>query len=150
MKSIRIAETDADIEACFDVMQQLRPHLIPPDFVSRVRRQMRDGYTLAFLQSGGATCAVAGYRIIENLANGRVLYVDDLVTDAGRRSEGFGEMLFEWLVEQASEQNCATLELDSGVQRHGAHRFYLTHRMHISSYHFRLTVGEGSAGNRSG
>jgi hypothetical protein len=30
------------------------------------------------------------------------------------------------------------VELDSGVQRHDAHRFYLTNRMVISSYHFRL------------
>ncbi len=141
--TIRVAETDEEITACFDIMRQLRPHLVRADFGLTVRRQISGGYLLAFLESDGEPRAVAGYRIIENLANGRVLYVDDLVTDADRRSQGFGEALFDWLVEQARDQNCATLELDSGVQRHGAHRFYLTHRMDISSYHFRLVLGKG-------
>lgn len=140
--AIRIAKTDDDIEACFDVMRQLRPHLVRADFVPTVRRQISCGYLLAFLESDGEPWAVAGYRIIENLANGRVLYVDDLVTAADRRSQGFGEALFGWLVERARDHNCATLELDSGVQRHDAHRFYLTRRMDISSYHFRLVLAK--------
>jgi hypothetical protein len=30
--------------------------------------------------------------------------------------------------------------LDSGVQRVGAHRFYLMSGLHIASYHFRLPL----------
>lgn len=32
------------------------------------------------------------------------------------------------------------LHLDSGVQRYGAHRFYLRHGMDITSHHFRLVL----------
>jgi hypothetical protein len=34
------------------------------------------------------------------------------------------------------------LDLDSGVQRHDAHRFYLRERMHISSHHFTKRLDE--------
>lgn len=140
VERIRIAETDQDIRACFPVMRQLRPHLVEQDFVARVRRQGAGGFVLALLENDGEVQAVAGYRLIENLANGRVLYVDDLVTDSNERSRGHGRRLLEWLVERARESGCDTLELDSGVQRHAAHRFYLTHRLEVSSYHFRLRV----------
>jgi len=71
-----------------------------------------------------------------------VLYVDDLVIVEERRSRGYGAFLFNWLVHYATAQECKTLELDSGVQRTAAHRFYFRQRMHISSYHFRLKVND--------
>jgi len=139
--SIQLAETDDDIMRCFPVMFQLRPHLIAGDFVARVRRQSeQDGYRLAYLEDDGGVKAVAGFRIGEMLFHGRFLYVDDLVTDTAQRSKGYGATLFDWLVEHARAQNCQQFELDSGVQRDRAHRFYFTKRMHISSYHFTLKI----------
>ena len=88
--------------------------------------------------------AVAGFRLLEQLKAGLVLYVDDLVTDADARSSGHGEALLNWLVAYAREQGCAAFELDSGVQRYEAHRFYLLNGMVISSHHFRLKLSSGS------
>ena len=56
------------------------------------------------------------------------------------RSAGYGGQLFDWLVERARAEGCRTLELDSGVQRFDAHRFYLVRRMSIVSHHFRLVL----------
>ncbi len=58
----------------------------------------------------------------------------------GDRSRGFGAELLDWLLKQAREHACENLELDSGVQRFDAHRFYLLKRMNISSYHFRIKI----------
>ena len=136
--SIRIARTDADVARCWRVMHQLRPSIAEDTFVARVRRQEAGGFLLAYLEDGGEVQAVAGYRYYDNLFTGRVLYVDDLVTDAGGRSKGYGQLLFDWLVAEARAAGCQSLELDSGVQRFDAHRFYLRNRMAISSHHFRL------------
>jgi GNAT superfamily N-acetyltransferase len=81
-------------------------------------------------------CAVAGYRYYDKLFSGRNLYVDDLVTDASRRSRGHGAALLQWLADEAKRHGCVQLELDSGVQRFEAHRFYFRERMHVSAYHF--------------
>jgi hypothetical protein len=43
-------------------------------------------------------------------------------------------------VAEARAAGCIKLELDSGVQRFAAHRFYLTKRMIISSHHFSLEL----------
>jgi GNAT superfamily N-acetyltransferase len=138
--TIRVADSDADIERCFPVMTQLRPHVERAAFVDTVRRQAEGGFVLAYTEVDGVVEAVAGFRLIDNLVGGRVLYVDDLVTHAGSRSRGHGKALLDWLATRASGAGCQFLELDSGVQRFDAHRFYFTNRMHISSYHFRLKL----------
>ena len=133
---IALAESDADILRCFPVMAQLRPHLVKAEFVARVRRMQGEGFLLARLEEDGTVRAVAGYRFHEKLFSGRTLYVDDLVSDPTHRSRGHGARLLTWLAEQARARDCDLLELDSGVQRVDAHRFYFRERMKIASYHF--------------
>ena len=138
---IAIARTPAEIGRCHKVMRELRPHFATrAKFVERVRRQQRDGYLLAFVEAGNEVRAVAGYRFLESLYSGRFLYVDDLVTRESDRSAGYGGKLFDWLVQQAREKKCNNFELDSGVQRFDAHRFYFVKRMKIFSYHFALPI----------
>ena len=138
---IAIADTPTVIGRCYDVMRELRPHVTDrKKFVERVRRQQRDGYLLAFVEAGDEIRAVAGYRFLDSLYSGRFMYVDDLVTREIDRSAGYGGKLFDWLVQQARENKCDNLELDSGVQRFDAHRFYFRKRMKISSYHLGLSI----------
>ena len=145
MLTLQVARTDADIEACYPVMSQLRPHVASSrEFLLRVRRQMEQGYRLLAGipggSDGGAVVAVAGFRLSETLAWGKIVYVDDLVTDSDERSKGYGEQLLQWLMQHARENDCAELHLDSGVQRFDAHRFYLSQRMKISSHHFSIDL----------
>ena len=140
MVHIAIATTDADIQRCFPVMQQLRPHLVAGEFVTRIRRQEKQGYHLSFLETENRIRALGGFRIAENLAWGKFLYVDDLVTDEGDRAHGYGTKLIEWLIVHAKNQHCDQFHLDSGVQRFEAHRFYMNRGMRISSYHFALAL----------
>ena len=138
---IAIAKTTEEIRRCYPVMRELRTHItVENDFVDRVVRQQEQGYQLAFLESDGEVCAVAGYRFLESLFSGKNIYVDDLVTRDRDRSRGFGGELIDWLIKQAREHGCENLELDSGVQRFDAHRFYFSKRMSISSYHFRIKI----------
>ena len=138
--TIFVATAPEEIERCFPVMSQLRPHLEPGRFVETVQRQQSGAYQLAALEAQGRVVAVAGFRFGENLAWGRFCYVDDLVTDEAERSNGYGALLFDWLVQRAEEVGCAQFHLDSGVQRFDAHRFYLGKRMSITSHHFGLNL----------
>jgi len=135
------ATTAAEIKRVHPVMRELRPHLADEGaFARQVQRQMREGFRLAYLESDGEIRAAAGYRIHEMLFSGRTLYVDDLVTRESDRSKGLGGQLFDWLVEEAQREECRALTLDSGVQRHDAHHFYLLKRMKIDSHHFALPL----------
>jgi GNAT superfamily N-acetyltransferase len=140
MTAIRAATSDDDIRRCWPVLRQLRPHLEEAEFVPAVRRMAPHGFRLVFAEDeGGEVRAVAGYRVTEMLRTGLMLEVDDLVTDAEARSGGFGRALMDWLVAEAEALGCSVVELDSGVQRHDAHRFYFREGMHILGYHFSMS-----------
>jgi GNAT superfamily N-acetyltransferase len=133
---VKLAETPEAIERCFRVMSHLRPHVAAPEFVPRVQAQQKQGFRLAYLEDKREVVAVAGYRVMEMLASGRTLYVDDLVTDETRRSRGYGKALLDWLQTRAREEACSTFSLDSGTQRQEAHAFYFRERMRVTSFHF--------------
>jgi GNAT superfamily N-acetyltransferase len=137
---VLLAESDSQILGCFPVISQLRPHIKQAKFVEQVRYQMEEGYKLAFLQNEEQTVAVGGFRISSCLASGRFLYIDDFVVDQLKRSQGYGQYLFQWLIEYAQNHQCQYLTLDSGVQRFEAHRFYLMQRLSITSHHFSMKL----------
>lgn len=142
---IRVATTDVEITDCFPVMRELRPHIAEDQFLSRIRSQMNSGYRLAFVQDTDSVVAVAGFRVGENLAWGRFLYVDDLVTLPAHRSKGYGAKLRSWLMEVAATEGCQQMHLDSGIQRKDAHRFYEREGMAMASFHFVENVAPNPA-----
>jgi GNAT superfamily N-acetyltransferase len=132
--------SDEEITSTFPVMRQLRTHLDENEYLEKIKRMQRSGYRLAAATEGGEVRCVAGFRIVEFLAYGKFLYVDDLVTAEDARSAGHGERVLDWLAGVAREEGCGSLQLDSGVQRHEAHRFYFRKGMSISSYHFSKSL----------
>jgi GNAT superfamily N-acetyltransferase len=86
---------------------------------------------------------VAGFRELNNLAWGHVVYVDDLSTHPDGRRHGHGRALLEWCAEEAKRLGCQALHLDSGVEanRLDAHRLYLNTGMRITSFHFVKPIG---------
>jgi GNAT superfamily N-acetyltransferase len=138
MNEPRDAVTDGDINDCYDVMAELRPHVQRETFLPLVRALEQDGFRMACIRSEGRVVAVAGYRVSTNLFYGKHLYVDDLVTADAERSKGHGRVLLAWLRALAVEKGCDAFHLDSGVQRKRAHAFYLREGMDLSSYHFSV------------
>lgn len=130
---------------------ELRPQRGPAaTLVARADGQRAAGYRLvgSFEPGEEDAAAVAGFRVQENLAWGRHLYVDDLVTRADRRGRGHGGALMRWLAVEACRAGCEQLHLDSGVgaDRADAHRLYFDAGMRISSYHFQRPVGRSADG----
>ncbi|MBA1145558.1 GNAT family N-acetyltransferase [Ectothiorhodospiraceae bacterium WFHF3C12] len=137
--SVDLADEGA-VRACFPVMVALRTHLDEAEFVRRVRVQAEEGYRLACIAAEGGVTAVAGYRFAHFMAWGRVLYVDDLVTHPDHRRRGYSGLLLDWLIEHAREAGCEGLHLDSGYQRHDAHRLYLNKGLDLTAHHFNVSL----------
>lgn len=138
--NVHLVETAEQIDACFECMHELRPHLDAGSFRQRIRSMQTQGYFLAYVEEGGRVAGVAGYRYLDMLHAGQSLYVDDLVVPESVRSTGLGTVLIDWLRDEAIRNGCETLHLDSGVQRHRAHKFYFDRGMHIASFHFAQSL----------
>lgn len=138
---IQLATTSAQIQSCYEIMHQLRPHLPSEQaFVSQVQRQIQEGYHLAYIPHDGKVRALAGFRFLEFLAWGKVLYIDDLVSDPTARRKGYGSKVLKWVVFEAKKAHCDQVHLDSGPQRHDAHKLYLNHGFKIIGHHFALDL----------
>lgn len=140
-----VREISSGETACaYEAMRELRTGLTSASgFAERVDGVQRlEGYRLAGAFEDGREDAVtvAGFHLGHHLAWGRFLYVDDLVTRADRRSSGHGQRLLEWLIDEAKRLECDQLHLDSGVQRHDAHRFYRRHGLVATSHHFAMPI----------
>jgi GNAT superfamily N-acetyltransferase len=139
MEVREIREGDTPLAA--RTLLELRPAFGTPEAITRRADGQRGaGYRLAgaFVDGTPEAAAVAGFRIVENLAWGRSLYVDDLVTHPDHRGAGLATALLAWLDAEARREGCRELHLDSGVvpERQAAHRRYFGHGMRIASYHF--------------
>lgn len=131
------AESEAQYQACFTVMRELRPHLVDAaGFSTQVRRQAEQGYRLLVAWQEGQAKALAGYRIQENLLFGRFLYVDDLVASTESRRHGLGAQLLDAMRELGREQGCAHLVLDTALGNALGQRFYYRQGLLAKALHF--------------
>jgi GNAT superfamily N-acetyltransferase len=130
------------LERAEQTHRQLRPQL-PRDYVTTMQRIFAQAGRMAVAVAVDAVVGVAVWRSYENTFSGRFLYVDDLVTDAGHRSFGVGQRLLAHCETIATQLGCATVVLDSGVQRAQAHKFYFREGYSISAYNFAKALGRG-------
>lgn len=123
------------------LMRALRPDLGQRAFTRFAAEAHTQGlvFTAAY-DATGRCLAVSTHRILAT-SRGRVLFVDDLVTEPAHRARGVGALLVQELTALARAAGCARLELDSGVTNHAAHRFYHARRMDVVAMHFALDVG---------
>jgi GNAT superfamily N-acetyltransferase len=140
MSQVRELDTTETRRAAAALLE-LRPHHGSVEAMTeRVDAARAAGYRVAasFDADEEHAAAVAGFRLGENLAWGRFLYVDDLVTRAVARGRGHADAVMALVTEIATREGCGELHLDSGVgpDRQDAHRFYFRHGMRINSYHF--------------
>ncbi|MFM2481173.1 GNAT family N-acetyltransferase [Celerinatantimonas sp. YJH-8] len=130
-------ETESDAEACFYLIQQLRPHIAnSAEFITHWHKQSQEEYRLIALYRDNQPVGLAGYRIQHNLMHGRHLYVDDLVTDTSMRSSGIGAQLLQYLVSCGQQMDCLKLVLDTPLTNELGHRFYYRQRLLAKALRF--------------
>ena len=132
---------DARLAQVWPVMRWLREHLDADALRSRYAAGYPDGYRITAGYEGDRCVVAAGWRITTSFAHGRFLYVDDLVVDPQLRSRGHGAAMLHALEARAAADGCEQVRLDSGVQRHAAHRFYFREGYRIASHAFVKELG---------
>lgn len=81
--------------------------------------------TILVAQDGGELVAFCtAYLELNSVRFGERCWVEDFAVDPQRRSQGIGASLLASVREWARGAGAAHLELDSGLARHEAHRFY--------------------------
>jgi ribosomal protein S18 acetylase RimI-like enzyme len=121
------------------VHRELRPRIADP-YLQTMARVFEGGGCMTVAVYAGEVAGVAVFRVHENTAQGRKLYVDDLVVDSECRSRGIGSALLAHLEEKARRAGCVVLDLDSGTERERAHRFYFRAGYTIRTFGFKKAL----------
>jgi len=119
-----------------EVLHELRQHRTVEEIPGLVDGQRAEGYRVVASFVGDSAVAAAGFRLSTNLALGRVIYIDDLVTLPAARGAGHARALLDWVAGEAARLGCVYVHLDSGTQRNPARRLYLRAGYDITSFHF--------------
>jgi hypothetical protein len=136
---IKIA-TEEEIKYCYKMMHQIREDLSEKDFIDTISLQIKNGYKVAYVLEDKNVICVSGFSIGYKLAWGKHLYIDDFVTNKSVKSSDAAMALLDFIKIYAKQQNCTSIHLDSSVQRHEAHKFYLNQDMKIDSHHFSIEI----------
>ena len=138
----------AETHLAYEAMLELRPNIgTVTEFVARVNDVQRPaGYRIvaSFDDGEPIAAAAAGFHIGDALAWGHFLYVADLVTRESTRRGGHATGLLDWIRGEAERDGCDSLQLDSGSQRHDAHRLYLARGYRITGHHFGQLLADAS------
>lgn len=140
-RKIQLAKSEAEVRRCWSAFHELRPHLrSEEEFVECWRKQLAEGYRIVYIVENEAVGAAAGYRFFHTMAWGRILYVDDLVAVQPLHRTRLGTLLLQHLQAEAKRNGCAAVHLDTGYQRHLAHRAYLRNGFHFHCHHMAWPV----------
>lgn len=134
------AKTDVDILKCWEVIHELRPHLVKENFLSLIKEMMNEGYRISFVEQDGKAIAAVGFRYLQFLYADKHFYIDDLATLTDYRKKGFGALLLDYVFAIAKQNGFKKVTLDSGHHRFDAHRLYLNKGFKISSHHFEKEI----------
>lgn len=124
-KRIFTVKKKVDLERCYPVMKELRPHLSFEDYISIYEESHKaDGYEIIAIEDQGQILAVMGYRFLSDYVRGKHVYIDDLVSSEKVRSKGLGSELLQFAEEIAQTNGCKSLRLCTGIENDRGVQFY--------------------------
>ncbi len=131
----------ADLEKCFSVMKELRPHLTLAEYIAIYEEARQEGnYTIIALEENNQILALMGYRKLTDFVRGRHLYIDDLVVTEKARSKGLGAVLLKQAEQIAQEKGYKVLRLCTGIENKRGMNFYETHSWTKRAYAYTKKI----------
>lgn len=137
---IKQAKEKDDFLVCWEVVQELRPHLNQEQYLTLILYMIDEGYKMAYIEENGKGVSFCGYRVTTMLHRGRSIYIDDLCTLPEARGKGHAKALLDYILEETRAEELQSVHLDSGHHRHDAHRLYLNFGFKINAHHFAMDI----------
>ena len=134
-------KTAEEILSTYPLMKQLQSTRVKDEFftekeyLNRVTELMKSGYRIARALNNDSIIGVVTFRRKSNLFM-NIMYVEELVIDEILRSKGFGKQLLRWVEKEARKHSCDSMELDCGMHRTKAHKFYFCEDFEINTFYF--------------
>lgn len=127
---------EKEILDTYPLLAQLYEELSYEQYESYIKDLLPLGYRRIVVLEDGNAIASAGLLEGVHFRFGKYMYINDLITDSAHRSRGIGKALIHWIQQNAIERGCKSIKLASNVNRHKAHRFYMSDDFFVHGYYF--------------
>lgn len=133
---IKEVNTEVEIQQCWEVISLLRPHLDKTNWLNIILEMMRnEKYSIAVIEDNNQFVAFAGYRIMNSLHSGHIIYIDDLCTLQSHRGKGLASQLLDYIENIALSKNLDAVVLDTDFHNNTAQKVYFKSGFKLVAVH---------------
>lgn len=129
-------KTELEIQQCWEVVSLLRPHLDKNNLLEIILEMMKnEKYSIAAIEDNDKFVAFAGYRIMNSLHSGHIIYIDDLCTLESHRGKGLATQLLDYVEDISRKMNLDAIVLDTDFHNHTAQKIYFKSGFKLVAVH---------------
>lgn len=133
---IKEVKTELEIQKCWEVISLLRPHLDKNNWLEIILEMMKnEKYSIATIEDNDKFVAFAGYRIMNSLHSGHIIYIDDLCTLESHRGKGLATQLLDYVEDVSRKMNLDAVVLDTDFHNHTAQKIYFKSGFKLVAVH---------------
>ncbi|MBT2619703.1 GNAT family N-acetyltransferase [Chryseobacterium sp. ISL-6] len=128
--------TDLEIQQCWEVISLLRPHLDKNNWKEIIHEMMEnEKYRISGIMENDQCVAFAGYRVMNSLHSGHIIYIDDLCTLESHRGKGLASQLLAYVEHIARSSAMDAVVLDTDFTNNTAQKVYLKSGFRLAALH---------------
>jgi len=129
-------KTELEIQKCWEVISLLRPHLDKNNWLEIILEMIKnEKYSIAAIEDNDKFVAFAGYRIMNSLHSGHIIYIDDLCTLASHRGKGLATQLLDYVEDISRKMNLDAVVLDTDFYNNTAQKVYFKSGFKLVAVH---------------
>lgn len=120
----------------YELISQLSPNVTFDSYKSMLNDMVTLNYQQAVACFNEIPIGVCGFWINTKIYSGKYIELDNVVVDKNFRSKNIGQLLCDYVLEIAKQNNCKTAMLDAYLENTKAHTFYERIGFTKKGFHF--------------
>lgn len=122
--TIKTIDSASEMIAQYELISQLSPNVTLNDYTLMINDMAALNYQQAVAYINEKPVGVCGFWINTKIYSGKYIELDNVVVDKNFRSKNIGQLLCNYVLEIARQNNCKTAMLDAYLENTQAHIFY--------------------------
>lgn len=133
---IKTIDNASEMIAQYDLICQLSPNVTFDEYSLMINDMVKLNYQQAVAYINEKPVGVCGFWINTKIYSGKYVELDNVVVGRNYRNKNIGQLLCDYVLEIAKQQNCKTAMLDAYLENTQAHTFYERIGFTKKGFHF--------------
>lgn len=122
------------------LLQQLTTGITRSKYSEMLDTMLANGYRQVGAFENRQCVGISGFWINTKIYSDKYVELDNVIIDEKHRSKKIGQLLCDWIINEAKRKGCKTAMLDAYVENKDAHRFYFREGFVIRGFHFLKSI----------